>query len=50
MLAERAGHSKASMTLDTYSHVLNPGKVPDERLQALLDACNGLSWCGPGVA
>jgi hypothetical protein len=26
------------MTLDTYSHVLDPGKVPDERLQALLDA------------
>lgn len=36
VLAERAGHSKASMTLDTYSHVLDPGKVPDEELQALL--------------
>ena len=36
VLAERAGHSKASVTLDTYSHVLDPGKVPDEELQALL--------------
>jgi integrase len=50
VLAERAGHSKASMTFDVYSHVLDPGEVPTERLRALLDALNGLSRCGLGVA
>jgi integrase len=40
-LAARAGHAKASMTLDTYSHVLTD---PTE-----LDRDEMLSRCGPGV-
>jgi integrase len=37
VIADRAGHSKTSMTLDTYSHVLDPGEVPAERLIELVD-------------
>jgi integrase len=36
VVSDRAGHSKTSMTLDVYTHVLDPGRVPDEELQALL--------------
>lgn len=35
-LAERAGHSRASMSLDTYSHVMPLDEVPSERLTALV--------------
>ncbi len=35
-LAERMGHSKASMSLDVYTHVMPPDEVPSERLTALL--------------
>jgi len=35
-LAERAGHSQPSMSLDTYSYVMPAGEVPEERLQALV--------------
>jgi integrase len=39
VLAERAGHARASMSLDVYSHVLlDPSEVPVERFRALLDA------------
>jgi len=37
-LAERVGHSRPSMTLDTYSHVMPLGEVKSERFQALIDA------------
>ena len=37
-LAERVGHADAAMTLNLYSHVLDPGQVPQESLEA--------SWCG----
>jgi integrase len=33
-LAERAGHSRASMSLDVYSHTLPPGEVAREELLA----------------
>jgi integrase len=36
VLADRAGHAKASMSLDTYSHVLDPGEVADGELERLL--------------
>ena len=36
-LAERAGHARASMSLDVYSHVMPPDEVPAERLQTLID-------------
>jgi integrase len=35
-LAERAGHSRASMTLDVYSHVMPVAEVPEERISAVL--------------
>src|SRR5215207_7733703 len=35
-LAERLGHSKASMSLDIYTHVLDPGEAKVEELQARL--------------
>jgi integrase len=35
-LAERAGHSRPSMSLDVYSHVMPPDEVVSERFQALL--------------
>ena len=35
-LAERAGHARASMSLDVYSHVMPPDGVAPERLQALI--------------
>ena len=34
--AERAGHSRASMSLDVYSHTLPPGEVALEKLLARL--------------
>ena len=36
-LAERAGHSRPSMSLDVYSHVMPPDEVTSERLLALID-------------
>jgi integrase len=35
-LAERVGHADAMLTLNTYSHVLDPGEVEQESLEALL--------------
>jgi integrase len=35
-LAERMGHSKASMSLDVYTHVMPPDEVPAERFLSLL--------------
>ena len=35
-LAERAGHSKPSMSLDTYTHVMPVEEVPTERFLSLL--------------
>ena len=35
-LAERAGHAKASMSLDVYSHVMPLDELPKESLEALL--------------
>jgi integrase len=35
-LAERAGHSRPSMSLDVYSHVMPPDEASNERLQRLL--------------
>jgi hypothetical protein len=36
-LAERAGHARASMSLDVYSHVMPLDEVPADSLEALLD-------------
>lgn len=36
-LAERAGHARASMSLDVYSHVMPPDEVTSERLLALIE-------------
>ncbi len=36
-LAERAGHSKPSMSLDTYTHVMPVAEVPNEQFLALID-------------
>jgi integrase len=38
VLAERLGHSKPSMSLDVYSHTLDPGEVEVEELQARVKA------------
>jgi integrase len=35
-LAERAGHARASMSLDVYSHVMPPDEVPAEKFLSLL--------------
>jgi integrase len=35
-LAERAGHSRPSMSLDVYSHVMPADEVPPERIEALI--------------
>ena len=35
-LAERAGHARASMSLDVYSHVMPLDEVGEERFEALL--------------
>ena len=35
-LAERAGHSKPSMSLDIYTHVMPVAEVPEERFAAVL--------------
>jgi integrase len=37
-LAERAGHARASMSLDVYSHVMPPDEVRSERFQALVSS------------
>lgn len=37
-LAERAGHSRASMTLDVYSHVMPLDEVSQETLRELIEA------------
>lgn len=37
-LAERAGHSRPSMSLDVYSHVMPPDEVATERLLVFIDA------------
>jgi integrase len=42
-LAERVGHSDATLTLNLYSHVLDPGELPQESLEALL------VWPGCGL-
>jgi integrase len=36
-LAERAGHARASMSLDVYSHVMPPDEVGAEKLVPLID-------------
>jgi integrase len=36
VLAERAGHARASMSLDAYSHVMPLDEVPIERFSALI--------------
>lgn len=35
-LAERAGHSRPSMSLDVYSHVMPPDEIESERFLSLL--------------
>jgi hypothetical protein len=35
-LAERAGHARASMSLDVYSHVMPSDEVGEHKLLALL--------------
>jgi integrase len=35
-LAERLGHAKASMSLDVYTHTLDPGEVTADELRARL--------------
>jgi integrase len=35
-LAERAGHARASMSLDVYSHVMPLDEVPPERFEGLI--------------
>lgn len=37
-LAERAGHARPSMSLDTYSHVMPADEVPEARFRALIEA------------
>jgi integrase len=37
-LAERAGHSRPSMSLDVYSHVMPADEIADERFQAVIGA------------
>ena len=37
-LAERMGHSKASMSLDVYTHVMAPDEAGSERISALISA------------
>jgi integrase len=37
-LAERMGHSKASMSLDVYTHVMAPEEVQTDRIAALVEA------------
>jgi integrase len=36
-LAERMGHSKASMSLDVYTHVMPPEEATIERVSALIE-------------
>jgi integrase len=35
-LADRIGHADAALTLNRYSHVLDPGKLSQESLEAVL--------------
>jgi len=37
-LAERMGHSRASMSLDVYTHVMPPDEVSSERFLAHIEA------------
>jgi integrase len=37
-LAERAGHSKPSMSLDVYSHVMPSDELPEAKLRARVTA------------
>lgn len=37
-LAERAGHAQATTTLNVYSDVMDPGKVPDDELERRVSA------------
>ena len=37
-LAERMGHSRASMSLDVYTHVMPPDEVSPERFLAHIEA------------
>lgn len=37
-LAERAGHSRPSMSLDVYRHVMPSDEIASERFLALIDA------------
>jgi integrase len=37
-LAERMGHSKASMSLDVYTHVMAPDEADTARVSALIGA------------
>jgi integrase len=37
-LAERAGHSRPSMSLDLYSHVMPADEVGEERFRSLIGA------------
>ncbi len=40
-LAERAGHSRPSMSLDVYSHVMPPDEIASERFLSLLRTLPG---------
>lgn len=46
-LADRAGHSKPSMSLDVYSHVIVPDEVDPEALKALLSGRIGSQTAAP---
>jgi len=46
-LADRAGHSKPSMSLDVYSHVIVPDEVDPEALKALFSSRIGSQTAAP---
>ncbi len=48
VLAERAGHSRPSMTLDVYSHVIRPMMSLPSGFRPL-SSPRTLWWCGPGA-
>jgi integrase len=35
-LAQRMGHTNASMSLDVYTHVMPPDEAPAERLEEMI--------------
>jgi integrase len=37
VLAERLGHARSSMSLDVYSHTIDPGEVSESALKTLID-------------